>query len=107
MSSRRRVFVGTAAQAGEQIDDFTAGQVRPQTHIPGNISNVPVRGDRVGPRIHAEHAGRTRGGADQSQKDPQGGGFPGTVGAQETVDLARQRRSGPGRRAPVSCRIPY
>ena len=40
-------FLGAAAQPGEQFNDFPAGQVRPEAHVPGNVGDVPVRADRV------------------------------------------------------------
>jgi hypothetical protein len=72
-------------QPAEQVDHLAAGQVRPQRHVAGHVRQPTVQRDRVVPGIAAEQPGRAGVGAHQAEQDTDGGGLPGTVGAEEAM----------------------
>jgi hypothetical protein len=80
--------VEATPEAAQQVDHLAAGQVRPQGHVPGDIGEAAVQGDRVAPGVAAEQLGPAGVGPQQAQQDPDGGGLAGPVGAEEPVYLA-------------------
>ncbi|NYH51241.1 hypothetical protein HNR06_000830 [Nocardiopsis arvandica] len=80
--------VRAAAQAAEQVDDLTAGEVGPQLHVARHVGQPAVQCDGVAPRVAAEHRGGAAVGADEAEQDPDGGGLARAVGAEEAVDLS-------------------
>src|SRR5699024_7681771 len=84
---RTTTATGTAAHAGEDVDGLPAGEVRPQTGVPGDVGQAPVDGDGVGPGVHAEHPGGARVCPEHAEEDPDRRRLAGTVGAEEPGHL--------------------
>src|SRR6266536_3504821 len=81
-------LVEPAAQAAQQADHLTAGQVGPQGHVPGDVGEPAVQLGGVAPGIPVEEAGGARVGAQQPEEYADRGGLPGAVRTQEAVHLA-------------------
>ena len=80
--------VVAAVHAAEQVEHLAAAQGRPGRELAGHERQAPVRLVALGPRIETEHARRARARLGQTEHGPDGRGLPGTVRAQEAVDLA-------------------
>ena len=76
----------------EQVDDFAAGEVRPQRDIAGHACQSSVEIHAVTPGIAPQELDLPRLGTEQAQQDPDGRGLTRPVGTEEAVNLARLDR---------------
>ncbi len=81
------VAVVMAAQAGEVGEILDPGQAAVEHHLLGDIGQVLLGLNGVFSNVQAIHPGLTRGGIDEVQKQIDGGGLAGTIGAQQTIDI--------------------
>jgi len=69
-------LVDPAAQAAEQVDDLTTGEVGPQGELARHVGQAPVQGCGLRPRVPAEQAHRPLVGAQQPEQHPDRGRLP-------------------------------
>ena len=83
-----------AMEAGLEPDVLPAGQVLIERHLLQRRPDDRPHLASLRHHIQTEHARLPCGGREQGGEDVDGGGLPGSVGPQESVDLARSDRQG-------------
>src|SRR5699024_10111742 len=79
--------VRSTAEAGEDVDRLSAGEVGPELDVAGDVGEAAVQGHEVDDGVLAEDLDAATVGAQQAEDDAQRRRLAGAVGAEEAVDL--------------------
>src|ERR1039458_147811 len=79
---------GPAAESGEEIEHFEAGEIGINAHLGGEVSDVGPCGEPRALAIVSEDEGVAAGWPQEVKQNADGGGFAGAVEAEKAEDFA-------------------